>query len=145
LTLRTHMIDTFLQTKDALKEQIGAYREGREPSAEAVAHICAILQELAREAQDGAEAPAPVAAPPVQAAAVAPAAAAANARLRVRFLRLAPGEAELLREEMSNLGTVVAETRTEDGLALSLETTCSADDIVAVCCFVIDADQIEVA
>ncbi len=139
LTLRTDMIDTFLRTKDALKEQIGAYREGAEPDAEAVAHICATLRELALEAQGGS-APAPVAAP-AQSAPVAP---AASGRLRVRFSRLAPDEGDLLREEMSNLGAIVAETRTDDGLTLSLETSCRAEDIVAVCCFVIDADQIEV-
>ena len=30
-------------------------------------------------------------------------------------------------------------------LTVSLETSCGADDIVAVCCFVIDADQIEIS
>ncbi|WBY00630.1 chemotaxis protein CheA [Ramlibacter tataouinensis] len=141
LTLRTDMIDTFLKTKDALKEQIGAYREGAEPDAEAVAHICATLRDLALEAQGGS---APAAAP-AQSMPVEPAEPGPSGRLRVRLSRLAPGEDELLREEMSNLGTIVAETRTDDGLTFSLETSCSAEDIVAVCCFVIDADQIEVA
>jgi two-component system chemotaxis sensor kinase CheA len=148
LTLRTEMIDTFLQTKDALQEQLNAYRDGAEPTPEAVAHICAILRELALEA--GGEA-APAAAPAVVAAPAAPAAAAPAAapaasggRLRVRFSQVAPDDCKLLRDEMANLGTVVEETRTDDGMTLVLDTSCGADDIIAVCCFVIDADQIDV-
>jgi two-component system chemotaxis sensor kinase CheA len=141
LTLRTEMIDTFLQAKDALQEQLNAYRNGAEPSPEAVARICAILRELALEGQGAAESASAAVAAPASAAPAGP--AAAGGRLRVRFSRVTPAECKLLRDEMTNLGTVLEEVRTDDAMALVMETSCTPDDIVAVCCFVIDADQIE--
>ncbi|MFZ3121299.1 MAG: Hpt domain-containing protein, partial [Variovorax sp.] len=49
LRLSGPMIDAFLETKDALQEQLTAYQANREPEADMVAHICGVLQQLARE------------------------------------------------------------------------------------------------
>src|SRR6201985_1093829 len=57
LRLSGPMIDAFLETKDALQEQLTAYQAGKEPEAERVAHICGALQALARESGEGAAAP----------------------------------------------------------------------------------------
>jgi two-component system chemotaxis sensor kinase CheA len=64
--------------------------------------------------------------------------------LRVRFARLSDSECELLAGELANLGKVVSRTRSNDQLTVLLETTCDPDDIVAVCCFVIDESQIDI-
>ncbi|OAB15321.1 dihydrolipoamide acetyltransferase [Burkholderia pseudomallei] len=50
----------------------------------------------------------------------------------------------MLTEELGNLGRIVGSTKTGDALALWLETDVSSDDIVAVCCFVIDESQIAI-
>src|SRR4051794_40392772 len=72
LCLSGPMIDAFLETKDALLEQLNAYQAGKEPEPARVAQICAVLQQLALENSGGgkpgaapiaAPAPAPVAAP----------------------------------------------------------------------------------
>jgi two-component system chemotaxis sensor kinase CheA len=143
LSLSGPMIDAFLETKDALQEQLTAYQAGKEPGAEMVAHICAVLQQLAREngAADAAPAPRPPAPAPV---AAAPAAAAAEGVLRVRFARLSDSECDLLADELGNLGRVLSRTRSQDQLTVVLETTCAPEDIIAVCCFVIDEAQIEI-
>jgi len=145
LRLSAPMIDAFLETKDALQEQLTAYQAGKEPASERVAHICAVLQQLAREngAADAAPAPAPAPAP-VAAAPVAPVAAAAEGALRIRFARLSDSECDLLADELGNLGRVLSRTRSNDQLTVMLETTCAPDDIIAVCCFVIDESQIEI-
>jgi two-component system chemotaxis sensor kinase CheA len=70
LTLRKDMIDTFLETKDVLADQLAAYRASAEPDAAAAAAICAKLERLHVEG-NGASAPA---AEPAPAAAAAPAA-----------------------------------------------------------------------
>lgn len=149
LHLNGRMIDAFLETKDALQEQLTAYQAGKEPDADMVAHICGVLQQLALESGDEsvvahaappAPAPAPVAAP-VQAAAPA---AAGDGALRIRFARLSDSECELLAGELSNLGKVLSRTRSNDQLTVMLQTTCDPDDIVAVCCFVIDESQIDI-
>jgi len=151
LSLNGRMIDAFLETKDALQEQLTAYQAGKEPDADMVAHICGVLQQLALESGDDsvvahvappAPAPAPVVAAPVQAAAAA--APAGDGALRIRFARLSDSECELLAGELSNLGKVLSRTRSNDQLTVMLETTCDPDDIVAVCCFVIDESQIDI-
>ena len=156
LRLTGRMIDAFLETKDALQEQLTAYQAGKEPDADMVAHICGVLQQLALESGDGsaavqAAAPAPAPAPvPAPAPAAAPEPAAADAgggeggALRIRFARLSDSECDLLAGELANLGKVLSRTRSNDQLTVLLETTCSPDDIVAVCCFVIDESQIDI-
>lgn len=146
LSLSAPMIDAFLETKDALQEQLTAYQAGKEPEPERVAHICAVLQQLALEngAAEGAPAHTPAPAPAPVAAKPAPAEPVPAGALRVRFSRLSDSECDLLADELGNLGTLLSRTRAGDQLTVMLETTCSPDDIVAVCCFVIDESQIEI-
>ena len=147
LQLSLPMVDAFLETKDALQEQLTAYQAGNEPEPEMVAHICAVLQKLALEHGNGdvaaaAPAPAPVAAP---APAPAPAAAAKEgAVLKVSFSGLSESETGLLSEELGNLGQVLSSKPGKDSLEVRLSTTCSPDDIIAVCCFLIDESQIRI-
>lgn len=152
LRLSGPMIDAFLETKDALQDQLTAYQANREPEADRVAHICGVLQQLARESAEGgasaaapAPAPAPVVAPaPAPAPAIAEAPIGGEGVLRVRFTGLSDGESELLAGELANLGTVLSQTRSGTELVVMLDTTCDADAISAVCCFVIDEAQIKI-
>ncbi|BEP56687.1 chemotaxis protein CheA [Variovorax sp. V118] len=146
LHLSAPMIDAFLETKDALQEQLTAYQAGKEPDAERVAHICGVLQQLAMENNAAAPVPAPAPAPMpvVQAAAPADEGGSSDGVLVIRFARLSDSECELLAGELANLGTVLTRTRSNDQLTVRLATTCDPDDIVAVCCFVIDESQIDI-
>jgi two-component system chemotaxis sensor kinase CheA len=149
LTLTTRMMDAFLETKDVLQKQMGAYRTGGEPDPEVVARICGVLQQLALEGSPpGAAAPlAAVTAPEPAAVAAVPAAGetAKNPSLKVRFSAVSEDDRKLLCEELGNLGQVTAQTQSGDSLTVWLDTGCSADDIISVCCFVIDTDQIEIS
>ncbi|WP_261525089.1 chemotaxis protein CheA [Burkholderia multivorans] len=51
----------------------------------------------------------------------------------------------LLVDELGNLGRIVGRTEVGDALTLWLESDVPSDDIVAVCCFVIDESQIRIA
>jgi two-component system, chemotaxis family, sensor kinase CheA len=154
LKLTTKMMDAFLETKDILQTQMGAYREGGEPEPDGVARICAMLRQLALESSADAVAAAAAVAPVVVQAPVVPppagplvatvASASATPLLKVRFTKVSVNDCKLLSEELENLGHVTAQTQADDGLTMWVETACSADDIVAVCCFVIEADQIEI-
>ncbi|WPG39159.1 chemotaxis protein CheA [Variovorax sp. EBFNA2] len=148
LHLSAPMIDAFLETKDALQDQLTAYQAGKEPDADRVAHICGVLQQLAMENHHAAApapvpAPAPAPAPVVQAAAPADE-GSSDGVLVIRFARLSDSECDLLAGELTNLGTVLTRTRSNDQLTVRLATTCDPDDIVAVCCFVIDESQIDI-
>lgn len=160
IALRTDMIDIFLETKDVLKSQLDAYRASEEPDEAVFERICAVLRQLALEHKDPAAAaapaaaPAPVAPPPVQAPPVvepapvveaAPAADAAGLPLRVRITKVSDKDAESLLEEMGNLGQVKASQRANGVLTVWVDSTCTPDDIEAVCCFIVDADQLNIA
>ncbi|MBB3016226.1 chemotaxis protein CheA [Cupriavidus alkaliphilus] len=139
LALTRTIIDTFLETKDVLQDQLNAYRNGTEPDPETLKRICAVLQQLAQEAAGHDAAPAPVAAPaPAPVAAAAPAAGG----LKIRLIKVSASDQALLREELANLGEITGQQETGGELVVWLNTQCSADDIIAVCCFVIDSDQI---
>lgn len=143
IALTRAIIDTFLETKDVLQDQLNAYRNGTEPDPETLARICAVLQQLAQEAGGEAAAPAPAAvAAPAPAPAAAPAAGAGN--LKVRLLKVSAADQALLREEIANLGEITGQQEADGELTIWLNSQCSADDIIAVCCFVIDGDQIVV-
>ncbi|MES2362343.1 MAG: chemotaxis protein CheA [Pseudomonadota bacterium] len=152
LKLTTKMIDAFLETKDVLQKQLSAYRDGGEPEPEMVARICAVLRQLALESGAPPALPATPApaAPAAAPAAVVPApepvaGAAAGAALKVHFSKVSENDRKLLSEEMANLGTVVAETQTDSSLTIWLETACDADDLIAVCCFIVEAGQIDIS
>ncbi|MFM0152774.1 MULTISPECIES: chemotaxis protein CheA [Paraburkholderia] len=51
---------------------------------------------------------------------------------------------ELLAEELGNLGNIVGQVKSGGDLTLWLQTDVTADDIIAVCCFVIDESQITI-
>ncbi|VTU26951.1 Chemotaxis protein CheA [Variovorax sp. PBS-H4] len=145
LSLSAPMIDTFLETKDALQEQLTAYQAGKEPEPERVAQICAVLQQLAMENGAAGAAPGPAPAPAPAPVAAAPAEPVPQGALRIRFSGLSDSECDLLADELGNLGKLMSRTRSGDQLTALLETTCSPDDIIAVCCFVIDESQIDIA
>ena len=153
LKLTTKTMDAFLETKDVLQQQLSAYRAGAEPEPAMVAEICAVLQQLALEAGGTPPAPPVITAPPVAPAAAAvkqaePAAEAgpaAERTLKVRFSKVSENDCKLLGEEMANLGQVTAQTQEEGGLTIWLKTACDGSDVVAVCCFIIEADQIDIS
>jgi len=164
MALRTDMIDIFLETKDVLKSQLDAYRASEEPDEAVFERICAVLRQLALEHKDPAAAaaatpapapapaPAPVAAAPVAAPAPVPAAPAQAAPaeagsvpLRVRITKVSDKDAASLLEEMGNLGKVTASERADGALTVWMDSTCTPDDIEAVCCFIVDGDQLSIA
>ncbi|WP_201699840.1 chemotaxis protein CheA [Paraburkholderia hiiakae] len=190
LVLRKDMIDTFLETKDVLSDQLGAYRASAEPDAQAAAAVRTKLERLYAEsrgvpasAPEPVPAPAPAPAPQasagdseedleaafemhstlsaagsgapehvvseaIDAAGSAPAASAEagaeGPHLRVTLRAVDAKDQDLLVDELGNLGRILGQVKTGDDLTLWLETDVTSDDIIAVCCFVIDEKQISI-
>ena len=157
LQLRENMVDAFLETKDVLKSQLDAYRQEHPIDTATLEYMVAKLNSLA--AEDGAAAvqpapaapvaaPAPVAVEPVAAAPAvveAPAAAPAVAidgGLDIKLIDVSNEDCELIVTELKHLGTLVSHARTGRNSDIVLQSSCTADDIIAVSCFIIDADQI---
>lgn len=147
MSLRKEMIDLFLETKDVLTDQVAAYRQEEDPDEEAYQRICAQLRQLAEEHKKGVAAPAAVVAEPVVAQAVVAASPVADSQslpLCVRVQRSSAKDIAVLKDEMAIMGDVLHEQSTDTELTVWLQTTASADDLIAVCCFVVNEDQISV-
>lgn len=172
LVLRKDMIDTFLETKDVLSGQLADYRASAEPDAAVARAICAKLERLYAESRFGETQAA--AAPAAQPAEVAPsdgrapehvveqavqvagelaggepaqtgaAGAETGPHLKITLRGVGEKDQELLAEELGNLGHIVGRVKSGGDLTLWLQTDVTSDDIIAVCCFVIDDSQISI-
>ncbi|RSE73164.1 chemotaxis protein CheA, partial [Achromobacter denitrificans] len=80
-----------------------------------------------------------------QPAAQAAPAEAGSVPLRVRITKVSDKDAASLLEEMGNLGKVTASERADGALTVWMDSTCTPDDIEAVCCFIVDGDQLSIA
>nr|WP_226842375.1 chemotaxis protein CheA [Enterobacter cloacae complex sp. I2] len=145
MQLNTDIINLFLETKDIMQEQLDAYKSSAEPDAASFEYICNALRQLALEAKGEASAPVVPAAKLSVVDAVAEPDTAPEApagKLRVVLSRLKENEVNLLEEELGNLATLSNVVKGKDSLAATLDDGIGQDDIVAVLCFVIEADQI---
>ena len=145
MQLNTDFIILFLDTNDMMQEQLDAYKSSAEPDAASFEYICNALRQLALEAKGEASAPVvPAAKLSVVDAAAKPDSApdAPAGKLRVVLSRLKENEVNLLEEELGNLATLSNVVKGKDSLAATLDGGIGQDDIVAVLCFVIEADQI---
>ncbi|NYT71459.1 chemotaxis protein CheA [Halomonas sp. QX-2] len=155
LTLRADLVDTFLEAKDIMHEQLDAYRSEEEPNQEAFERICQTLQQIALDEigqqLDGPTIPAaePKAAPApsendAQANSNNNAGASSNGHLLVALLNVEDKDRILLVEELEQLGEVQSQSGDAKRYEVVLKSSDSADDIEAVMCFIIEPDQIEI-
>ena len=155
LTLRADLVDTFLEAKDIMHEQLDAYRSEEEPNQEAFERICQTLQQIALDEigqqLDGPTIPAaePKAAPTPapsenDAEANSNAEAPSNGHLLVALLNVEDKDRILLVEELEQLGEVQSQSGDAKRYEVVLKSSDSADDIEAVMCFIIEPDQIEI-
>ncbi|MGA9917802.1 MAG: Hpt domain-containing protein, partial [Paraburkholderia sp.] len=79
-----------------------------------------------------------------QAAGAGDAGGAAGPHLKITLRGVGEKDQELLAEELGNLGNIVGQVKSGGDLTLWLQTDVTADDIIAVCCFVIDESQISI-
>lgn len=135
MPLNTDIINLFLETKDIMQEQLDAYKSSQEPDAASFDYICQALRKLALEAKGES-------APPVTHLSVVEKEEPPQGNTRITLSRLKPGEPEMLLEELGNLATLSEVTKTADSLSATLSGDVNQGDIVAVLCFVIEADQI---
>lgn len=170
MPLRPDMIDLFLETKDVLSDQVAAYRSSEKPDERAYERICAQLRQLALEHSGEAARAAsgqPAAGAVVQAAATpaateggsasaemgangaaasqTPATSAAQGLpIRVTIHQIQDKDVEPLVNEMGLMGEILRREHHSQTLSLWLRTTTAAADLEAVCCFIVNADQIEI-
>ncbi|HHV8379997.1 TPA: chemotaxis protein CheA [Escherichia coli] len=141
MQLNTDIINLFLETKDIMQEQLDAYKQSQEPDAASFDYICQALRQLALEAKD--ETPSAV----TRLSVVAKSEpqdeqSRSQSPRRIVLSRLKAGEVDLLEEELGHLTTLTDVVKGADSLSAILPGDIAEDDITAVLCFVIEADQI---
>ncbi|KVH50574.1 chemotaxis protein CheA [Burkholderia diffusa] len=133
---------------ERLKAESGGGVAAAADAAQAVPAVTAETAEVA------APAPAPAAADrapdhvveqAVAAAHPADDAGAGGPHLKITLVGVDAKDQALLTEELGNLGRIVGREEAGADLTLWLESDVPSDDIVAVCCFVIDDSQIRIA
>ncbi|HGV1320505.1 TPA: chemotaxis protein CheA [Escherichia coli] len=141
MQLNTDIINLFLETKDIMQEQLDAYKQSQEADAASFDYICQALRQLALEAKD--ETPSAV----TRLSVVAKSEpqdeqSRSQSPRRIILSRLKAGEVDLLEEELGHLTTLTDVVKGADSLSAILPGDIAEDDITAVLCFVIEADQI---
>src|SRR5574340_627334 len=140
-------VDAFLVAKDVLTMLMDGHHHGSSVDQPAVDDVCQRLKALSQ----GMAADAPVAepGPPPVAAAPEPAATPAmdadgNCRFRIELPEVPRKDVDALAAELGLLGTIEQETLNDKRAVFILTTDESQDNIVAICSFVLDPDDLKI-
>jgi len=142
MALTSTHVDAFLAAKDILKMQLDGHRHGSAVDQEAVGDVRMMLQELAQDVHIAAMAPVAPAFTAAQEAAQID--HAGGHRYRLELPKMVHREVEALAAELGLLGKVELSPLDAERHAMVVTTHESLDDIIAICSFVIDADQMKV-
>jgi two-component system, chemotaxis family, sensor kinase CheA len=139
LTLTKEIVDLFLKTKDVLMDQIEAYRSETTPEQDTYEEICHLLDEVGKnEVGKNGDANG------TGDASAGPASEPQGGCLAVHFKGVGEDDVQSLVDELENLGDISSQGKKDDYYEVVLETSVTADDIEAVMCFILDAEQIEI-
>lgn len=145
MALMPEHVDAFLSAKDVLKMQLDGHRLHTEVDLDAVADVRIMLESLAQEA--GAQvAPQPavaaIAPPPITASVVQ---THGNRIFRVTLpLPTTPRDVDALTAELGLLGDIQRVTLADQRTEFTLTTNGSQDDIIAICSFILDPDELQI-
>ncbi|MGW8393312.1 chemotaxis protein CheA [Pseudoduganella sp. HUAS MS19] len=142
MALTSTHVDAFLAAKDILKMQLDGHRLGSAVDQEAVGDVRMMLQELAQDVH--IEAMAPVA-PAFNAQEAQAVDHSGGKRFRLELPPMLHREVEALAAELGLMGHVELMPLDAERHAMIVTTHESLDDLVAICSFVIDADQMKVS
>ncbi|MES2106164.1 MAG: chemotaxis protein CheA [Pseudomonadota bacterium] len=139
MALTAEHVDAFLVAKDILKMQLDGHKLGTVVDQDAVADVRMLLQSLSQDVV-------PLAKPPV--IYVAPVIDHASQNYSYSFaIGLPKLSAEDVAALMAELGLLGAISKTDGGdgkFILTLRTNESQDDIVAICSFIMDPDDLKI-
>jgi len=147
MALTPEHVDAFLVAKDVLTMQMDGHHHGSSVDQAAVDNVCQRLKALSQGIV--ADAPAAAASPSPAAAAPEPVAAPVmdadgNCRFRIELREVAQKDVDALAAELGLLGTIEQETLDDKRAVFILTTGESQDNIVAICSFVLDPDDLKI-
>ncbi|MHB1077425.1 chemotaxis protein CheA [Thiobacillus sp.] len=147
MALTPEHVDAFLVAKDVLTMQMDGHHHGSSVDQTAVDSVCQRLKALSQ----GIVADATAAAPGAPAVAAAPEPVAApvvdadgHCRFRIELPDVPQRDVDALAAELGLLGTIEQETLDDKRAVFILTTGESQDNIVAICSFVLDPDDLKI-
>ncbi|RJG15064.1 chemotaxis protein CheA [Massilia cavernae] len=148
MALTAEHVDAFLAAKDILKMQLDGHRNGAHVDQDAVADVRMMLQELSQAADGGAALPA--AAPHAVVASFAKQGAGKAAvgegarRFRIELPKVEQRDVNALADEVGLMGRVKVAPIEGGRSAIIVTTHESLEDIIAICSFVLDPDDLKI-
>ncbi|GGE71689.1 chemotaxis protein CheA [Massilia psychrophila] len=140
MALTAEHVDAFLAAKDILKMQLDGHRNGADVDQDAVADVRMMLQELSQDVV-------PMALPLVPAfvqTEARPLPGAGARRFRIELPKVEQRDVNALAAELGLLGRVAVSPLGGERHALIVTTHESLEDIIAICSFVLDPDDLKV-
>ena len=141
MALTSNHVDAFLAAKDGLKMQLDGHRHGAHVDNEAIANVRMALHDLA----EGLVPAAPVVAPSYLTAQPRAEHSLDNAhRYKIELPQVAQRDINALVDELGLMGRVSVAPLDGGRSALVITTHESLDDIIAICSFVLDPDDLKI-
>ncbi|HEX7972460.1 MAG TPA: Hpt domain-containing protein, partial [Thiobacillus sp.] len=147
MALTPEHVDVFLVAKDVLTMQMDGHHRGSSVDQDAVDGVCQRLKALSQGTAPDAPAPAASPAPapePAKPYAAPVADADGNTRFRIELPKVPQKDVDALAAELGLLGTIGQETLADTRVVFTLTTSESQDNIVAICSFVLDPDDLKI-
>ncbi|KAB8048125.1 chemotaxis protein CheA [Janthinobacterium rivuli] len=138
MALTAEHVDAFLAAKDILKMQLDGHRLGSAVDQDAVANVRMMLQSFSQDVPVAALTPV---APAFHTAEKAAVSHAGGHRIRLELPSMEPREVDALAAELGLLGDVVVSSLPDARKVLEVTTHESLDDILAICSFVLNPDD----
>jgi two-component system chemotaxis sensor kinase CheA len=151
MALTPEHVDAFLVSKDVLTMLMDAHHHGAAVDHESVASVCQRLEALSRgesgDAVAAAAAPVSEPAPEVEQQVEAPPVADAdgNFHFRIELPEVPQRDIDALATELGLLGTISQEKLPDQRVVFNLVTSEGQDNIVAICSFVLDPDDLKIS
>jgi two-component system chemotaxis sensor kinase CheA len=149
MALTAEHVDAFLAAKDVLKMELDGHRLATDVDQDQVADVKMMLKQLSEAGATPAPAPAVVAPPPVSqpvdAAPVQTEVADGISCFNIVMPDITEKDVENLKEELGLLGDVAVSKLADGHFVITLTTDSSEADIVSICSFIVDPDDLVIS
>ncbi len=145
MALTAEHVDAFLAAKDVLKMQLDGHRLNTAVDQEAVADVRMLLQSLSEDVVMSTPPPASLDISAHKAAPPAEVMTGPNARrFRIELPKVAERDVTALAGELGLLGSLSKTMLDDKRFVFTLVTNESVEDIVAICSFILDPDDLKI-
>jgi two-component system chemotaxis sensor kinase CheA len=155
MALTAEHVDAFLAAKDVLKMEVDGHRLGSDVDQDQVSDVKMVLNSLSQAggvvitpapiAVEHAPEPAPVAVAPVVQTPVVAARADGLTQFHIYLPVISDKDANNLKDELGLLGDVVSSQNEHGRYVLVLTTDSTQEDIVSICSFILDPDDLVIS